>query len=283
MTLAVPGPTLNPGLPDVALRQRSPRPANATLVERQELGAGMARFRFRPDDGRTSLFVAGQYVPIALTDPSVPPRPYSIASGPGAQELDFVISLVEDGSLTPRLFGLPPGARVHMGKARGLFRLEHADERDHLLIGTGSGIAPLLSMIASLGSRPAPPRTIVLHGVRVRAELAGLDGVADGNGAWLSYRPTLSRALDTDAWMGRRGRVGEHLDALIAGRELAKDRTAVYLCGNPAMIDGCRTRLAAYGMSPDAIRSEGFLADQVRTERGGRAAPGRSGPQPSDS
>ena len=218
----------------------------------------MARFRFRHDDGPSS-FVAGQYVPIALADDPAPPRPYSIASGPGACELDFIISLVAGGALTPRLFGLRIGERVHLGRARGLFRLDDADERDHLLIGTGSGVAPLLSMIAALDSRAMPPRTVLLHGARVREELAtpGVDAGAD----WVVLLSAdLVRAPATKAWMGRRGRVGIHLDALIAEGKMSLERTVAYLCGGPAMIEACSSRLATLGLPPDAIRSERFVA-----------------------
>ncbi len=258
MTLVASKPVLKPDLPTFAPRSRPSRRANATIVAREDLGSTMARFRLRHDDGPSS-FVAGQYVPIALADDPAPPRPYSIASSPGASDLDFVISLVAGGALTPRLFGLRIGDRVHLGSARGLFRLDDADERDHLLIGTGSGIAPLLSMMAVLGARSMPPRTVLLHGARVREELATPDGAAGEDGRWLSYRPTLSRAPDTEAWMGRRGRVGMHLDALIAEGELSPERTVAYLCGGPAMIEGCSSRLAKFGLPPDAIRRERFV------------------------
>lgn len=258
MTSVLSGQAVKLDLSALAPRPRPPRRANATLVAREGLGDVMARFRFRHDDGPRS-FVPGQYAPIALADHTVRPRPYSIASSPGAHELDFIISLVTDGALTPSLFGLRVGDRVHVGEARGLFRLEDADDRDHLLIGTGSGIAPLLSMVAALGSRSVPPRTVLLHGARVREELVGQDVAAPGDGTGPSYRPTLSRAPATNAWEGRRGRVGEHLDALIAEGELTPERTVAYLCGNPAMIEACSARLAAFGMPDGSIRSERFV------------------------
>ena len=258
MTLVASGPTTKPDLAAVALRPRTPRRANATLVAREDLGDAMARFRFRHDDGPIP-FVAGQYATIAPSDGSGPPRPYSIASGPGASELDFVISLVAGGALTPRLFELRIGDRVHVGEARGLFRLDDSDERDHLLIGTGSGIAPLLSMVAALGSRSVPSRTVLLHGVRERQELAGQDVAARWDGGWLSYRPTVSRGAATTVWPGRRGRVGLHLDALIAEGSMRPERTVAYLCGSPAMIEGCGTRLAAFGVTGSAIKREHFV------------------------
>lgn len=256
MTLVGSRPIVKPGLPAVAPRRRPVQGANATLVARERLGADMARFRFRPDDG-PERFVAGQYAAITMVDPSAS-RPYSMASRPGAPDLDFVISRIGGGALTPRLFALRDGDRVHIGRPRGRFRLDDGDQRDHLLIGTGSGIAPLLSMVAALGSRPAPPRTFVFHGARVREELAGQDTLTLADGGWLSYRPTLSRIPASDAWVGGRGHVGAQLAALIACGELAANRTVAYLCGGSAMVDDCRRRLAAFGLPPGAIRSEGF-------------------------
>jgi ferredoxin-NADP reductase len=259
VTLVAAEPAAKPDLATIAPRSRTSRPANATLVAREDLGASMGWFRFRHDDG-ASAFVAGQYVPITVAEEPILPRPYSVASSPSAPDLDFVISLVAGGTLTPRLFGLRIGDRVSLGAARGLFRLDDFDERDHLLIGTGSGIAPLLSMISVLRARSVPPRTFLLHGARVREELATPDEAAGGDQRWLSYRPTLSRAPDTDAWMGRRGRVSVHLDALLAEGAIAPERTVAYLCGNSDMIEDCRIRLAALGLPPDAIRSERFVA-----------------------
>jgi ferredoxin-NADP reductase len=259
LTLVAAEPVFKPDLGTIAPRSRPSRPANATLVAREDLGATMGWFRFHHDHG-PSAFTAGQYVPITMADEPIPPRPYSVASSPSAPDLDFVISLVAGGTLTPRLFGLRIGDRVSLGAARGLFRLDDADQRDHLLIGTGSGIAPLLSMISVLRARSVPPRTFLLHGARVREELATPDVVESGDHTWLSYRPTLSRVPATKAWTGRRGRVGVHLDALLLEGAIAPERTVAYLCGSPAMIEGCRIRLAALGLPPEAIRSERFVA-----------------------
>jgi ferredoxin-NADP reductase len=256
VTLVIPR-VVRPELAAFAPRAMVARPANATLVARQDLGDALARFRFRHDDGARS-YLAGQYLTIALPDHPVPPRPYSIASSPGTSELEFVISLVAGGALTPSLFALRRGDRAHLGGVRGLFRLDPGDRRAHLLIGTGSGVAPLLSMVGALRARAVPPRTVLLHGVRVPQELVVPDAAAGRGERWLSYRPTVSRATDRDDWHGRRGRVGPHLDALIAEGELAPDRTVAYLCGSPAMIDACASRLAAFGLPPDAIRTERF-------------------------
>ncbi len=246
-----------PDLSALAPRVTVVRQANATLLERKDVTARLARFVVRPDLAPTP-FAAGQYVSVGLDDPEIHPRPYSVASGPGDRDLEFVISLVPEGTLTRRLFELERGARLHLGPARGLFRLDPAETLDHLLVGTGSGVAPFLAMVSELRDRRRPPRTILLHGTRVRAELAatGLSGSA-GVG-WLSYRPVLSKPLPEDAWRGWTGHVGPHLKEMCASGDVAPARTVAYLCGNPAMIAECVDILTCTGMPADAIRVERF-------------------------
>jgi ferredoxin-NADP reductase len=234
-----------------------PRAANATLVAREDLSGRLARFRVRPDAGRLT-FRAGQYVPLAVVDQHVPARPYSIASPPGARDLDFIITLDPDGALTPRLFDLGIGDRLTVGMARGLFRLDEGDDRDHLLVGTGSGVAPLLAMIAALDTRALPPRTILLHGARVPGELAGRESLSRKTRTWLSYRPTLSRSTAADAWTERTGRVDEHLKAVLARQEIEPRRVVAYVCGSPGMVIECEARLVEVGMTAEAVRTERF-------------------------
>ena len=246
-----------PDLSALAPRVTVSRPANATLLGRIDVTSRLARFVVRPDAGPVS-FAAGQYVSVGLDDPAIPPRPYSVASGAGDRDLEFVISLVPEGTLTRRLFELESGARLHVGPARGLFRLDPGESEDHLFVGTGSGVGPFLSMLSELRDRRPPPRTILLHGARVRAELAvtGLTSPADGG--WLLYRPVLSRPLPEDAWPGRTGHVGPHLREMLASGDLASRRTVAYLCGNPTMIAQCEDILTSAGTPSEAIRVERF-------------------------
>jgi ferredoxin-NADP reductase len=72
-------------------------------------------------------------------------------------------------------------------------------------------------------------------------------------------RELRARATAANDWPGRRGRVGLHLDALIAEGELRPKRTVVYLCGSLAMIEGSSTRLAAFGIPDHAIKRERFV------------------------
>jgi ferredoxin--NADP+ reductase len=246
-----------PDLSAVAPRPKAAVVANASLVARDLLTPALARLTLRPDHSGTS-FVAGQYVQVRTMDARIPPRPYSIASPPGARDIELLVSLVAEGALSPRLFELPTGSRLFVGTPAGRFHLERDDDRDHLLVATGSGIAPLLSMAAEIGARPRPPRTILLHGARIEEELAGRGSL---EGTWLSYRPSLSRPQGPARWRGLTGRVDRHLLDLLATHGFERDRTVAYLCGNPSMVTACEAQLLEMGFPAPSIRTERFTTD----------------------
>ena len=103
--------------------------------------------------------------------------------------------LVSDGSLTPRLFELGVGSRVHVGPARGLFRLDADDQRDASSSAREAASPPSCPCSPSFALSVAPPRTksrVTYHGTRVRAELAGAAEIEEQDAAWLAYRPTKS-------------------------------------------------------------------------------------------
>lgn len=240
-----------------ARRPRSVAPPDATLVAREELTPGLLRLTIRPD-GRTLDFRAGQYVQLRLPDGS-PPRPYSIASRPGSRDVELLIAYVEGGALSSRLFQLPLGSRLSLGTPRGLFLLEHGDDREHVLVATGSGIAPILSMARELQHRPSPPMTTLFHGARVEAELAArseLEELTSGS-TWFDYRPTLSRP-DGLGWHGLTGRVVPHVADTLKQRRADPGRLVFYLCGNADMLADCGALLLASGVPPVSIRTERF-------------------------
>jgi ferredoxin-NADP reductase len=231
---------------------------NATIVAREDVSATVARFVIRPD-GPMLPFVAGQYVAVGLrVDERLVQRPYSSASHPraaGAHEI--LVRRVPDGALTPSLWRVGVGARVRLGPPKGLFRLEPDDPRTHLLVASGTGIAPFVSMVRALADRAPMPRTVVVHGVSRAEDLAYRDlfetRAADGS---IAYVPTVSRPDDpgSDGWTGRTGRTETALADLWT--HLDPETTVAYLCGNPGMVATATRILRGVGL--DDVRAESF-------------------------
>ena len=73
-------------------------------------------------------------------------RPYSVASAPreaGDTGYEMYVRLVPIIRFTTLLWRLPVGHRMRMIGPKGKFMLEPDDDRTHLFVSTGTGIAPV--------------------------------------------------------------------------------------------------------------------------------------------
>jgi ferredoxin/flavodoxin---NADP+ reductase len=231
-------------------------------------------------------FTPGQYAVLALPasaprcpgcDPDPPSadpnrmirRAYSIASSSLAHEyLEFYLALVRSGELTPRLFALGVGDRVWLGrKITGMFTLDQVPaDRNVLLVATGTGLAPYMSMIRTVLSVDSPRRFAIIHGARhswdlgYQAELSSLAHVCPR----LAYVPVVSRPSEEPVpWAGETGHCQDvwtngTIDR-IWGAHPDPANTDVFLCGNPAMIQQIATLLATEGFREHSRKLPGQL------------------------
>jgi ferredoxin--NADP+ reductase len=200
-------------------------------------------------------------------------RAYSIASSSLTRDhLEFLVTLVPSGELTPRLFALGVGDRIWLGpKIAGMFTMRDVPpDKDIVMIATGTGLAPYMSMLRTELASGPPRRYAVLAGARHSADLAyhaELSTMAQLSPRF-EYLPTVSRPREEPApWSGATG----YVQALWTGGALARawgrqptpNDTHVFLCGNPAMIDDMASLLAIEGFAEHSSKSPG----QVHVER----------------
>jgi len=256
--------TVAHALPPPVVTHRRVEQLNATLVARHEVTGTLGVFAVSLD---TPLggFSPGQYVSLGVEHAGqLVQRPYSIVSlDPAATRVELFIRRLPDGRLSNMLWSLPAGSRLRVGPARGLFTLDRADTRPRIMVGTGTGLAPLLAMLAdSAAQRDATPN-VLIHGVSYYAELAYGERIAQwaANGVPIDYRPTVSRPQErrNETWTGPVGRAEAQLARLLEESPASRDGVA-YLCGNPDMIDACRAVLLSAGVAPADIRVEQFHA-----------------------
>lgn len=263
---------------------RPPIQYNATLVERIDMTSHLAIFRVKPDS-EAYPFIPGQFTVLGLKqgEPTVADyeggttvdeadkmlrRSYSICSS--SQQTDVIeiyTSLLEKGELTPRLFNLKPGARLYVGeRARGKLTLDGIpEEANVLLVATGTGLGPYVSMIRSYAGQLPVRRVGIIQGSRhssglgYREELTGYAAREDK----LVYLPVVSRPESDPDWHGATGRVQNWLDepdfSERFGFHLQPGSTHVFLCGNPVMIEETTALLTARGFTPDARAIAGDL------------------------
>lgn len=201
-------------------------------------------------------------------------RAYSIASSSQKkhQYLEFYITLIRSGSLTPRLFALKEGDRIHMGKkTSGIFTLDDTPEHVNLaLMGTGTGLAPYMSMIRTFLKKKTNRRFTIIHGARhswdlgYRLELSMLARLVDH----FDYIPVISRPTEeTIPWAGETGHVQDVWKRGVVaegwGIKPTPENTNIFLCGNPGMIDTALEILAAEGFKEKTRKKPG----EVHVER----------------
>ena len=186
-------------------------------------------------------------------------RAYCVASdGRAANSLEFYVTLILSGELTPRLFNLRVGDRLYVGpKAQGLFTLDKWSTKSVLMIATGTGLAPYMSMIrheltlrvdGQIGlratlQRNGPRQFVVVHGARhswdlgYRTELTGLARQI----ANFHYLPVVTRPAEDPTWRGPSGYLQDVVASGVVeketGQALTPENFDILLAGNPGMID----------------------------------------------
>ena len=199
-------------------------------------------------------FTAGQYCRIRIpgTDEW---RSYSMASGEHEQfKLTFLIRVLPAGAMSDFLRQeARAGMILEMEGPLGGFVLE-PNERPHLLLAGGTGLAPMLSMLDRLRLvRPTPPILLVFGCVR-EADLFLLDELE----ARMSFMPSLRVRVSLEDETSVPGVVRGNPVSVLDPADVPA-RSIAYLCGPPGMIHAAESTLADMGLHHEDIRSEQFL------------------------
>ncbi len=217
-------------------------------------------------------FQAGQYVDIMLPDDRR--RSFSIASPPhDARLLELHVRKVAGGELTETLFGNAslPGSLITIEAPLGRFHYREAaaGAGPVLLVGGGTGIAPLLSILRHLIHRDIERQLILYWGVRGTRDLYAEREILHllSSTPRLRYVPVLSEP--PRAWAGRSGLV--HAAVLQDVADLGA--CDIYAAGPPAMIDAVRGEFPRGGARLEHLYCDTFdyASDALERQRASAA------------
>ena len=201
-------------------------------------------------------FFAGQYLDIML--PQNRRRSFSIASCPGRDEfLELHIRKVSSGEFTQQLFnGMKEKTLLRIEGPLGQFWFRRESPRPALLIGGGTGYAPLRSMLRDLLSVGDRRPLHLYWGAQTRQDLYEDEQVRALSAAHpnLHYTPVLSDPQPADNWNGRRGLV--HAAALQDHPQLQD--FDVYASGPPAMVEAVRHEYTERGLPAQQLFFDSF-------------------------
>lgn len=215
-------------------------------------------FSFTTTRGTTLRFKNGHFTMIGLRVDGKPLlRAYSVVSANYEDTLEFLSIKVQDGPLTSRLQHIQPGDKVIVGnKPTGTLLIDYLLPAKRLyLMGSGTGLAPFMSIIRDPDTYEKFEQVVLVHGVREVAELAYHDTITQDLpkhellgemiSAQLLYHPTVTREAFRNT-----GRITDLLDSGKMFSDLglpdinpAEDR--VMICGSPALLKDLKALLEA--------------------------------------
>lgn len=237
------------------------RQLEAKLMRVDFLASDVARIKLRFPAGEKAKFKAGQYLQVRLPDGQR--RSFSMANPPHQNDgAELHVRLLEGGAFSQWLTqDLKVGDRIPVELPLGDFHLREDSDAPIVMLASGTGFAPIKSMVED-GLRRGLRRDVSLYwGARTEPDLYLLElarGWAASGG--LRFVPVLSEP--GPGWTGRTGFV--HQAVLQDHGSLAGHQ--VYACGVPAMVSAARSDFVeTRGLPPDAFFCDAFVVARPRT------------------
>lgn len=217
-----------------------------------------------PDELRDAYrFVPGQHVTIRAPRIDDERRNYSICSPGGSGPLRVGVRLLPGGAFsTYAVERASPGDELEVMTPTGRFGtdVDPGRSRHYGAIAAGSGITPILSIIATALAVERASRVTLLFGNRTTSSIMFAEDLADLKDRYpdrFALVHVLSREpRDADLFTGRLSadRVGRLLDALVPVAGVDE----WFVCGPPGMITDARMALLDRGVPADRVHRELF-------------------------
>ncbi|GAB4167456.1 MAG: CDP-6-deoxy-delta-3,4-glucoseen reductase [Wenzhouxiangellaceae bacterium] len=227
-------------------------PARVDAIE--ALTPTVRLLRLKLPHGQRLQFLAGQYMDILL--PGGKRRAFSIASPPSQTDyLELHVRHVSGGGFTGHVFStMQRGEILRLEGPLGTFFIRKDCDRPILMVGGGTGFAPLKAMIEDL-IEGGDQRPLTLYwGVRREPDLYALHLIDQWRRRHPAFRfvPVLSEP--EPGWSGRTGLVHE---AMLADHPDLADYE-IYMSGPPAMVHAGRSAILAAGGRESQLHYDSF-------------------------
>ncbi|MFD6389860.1 FAD-binding oxidoreductase [Nocardia sp. NPDC055029] len=237
----------------------------ATVVGHRRVLDDLAIVRLQADG--PIPFKAGQYVPVQVPQrpnmwrylsPAIPANPYG--------EIEFHVRRISGGWVSPAIVNdTKVGDRWKIAGPLGGLHIDRESGRDVLLIGSGTGIAPLRAQLIEMSQRGINPRVHFFTGGRYPGDLYDVDNMwqLSQSNPWLTVVPVCEER--DDPWWypqapaspstGMYRRLVGNLGAVVTSFGAWSDRQ-IQIAGSPRMIADTRRALIRAGTPPQIIAAD---------------------------
>ena len=222
----------------------------------EHLAHDVIRIYLKLPDTERLQFLAGQYIDVLLKDHA--PRAFSIANAPHDDSfIELHIRNVSGGYFSDRVFNqLQEKAMLRFKGPLGTFFLREDSDRPAILIGGGTGFAPLKGMLEHAFHTGHKKPLHLYRGVRAKRDLY-LEKLP---ARWLqdhtnfSYTPVLSEPTPKDNWAGATGFV---TDTVIRDYPDLSGHD-IYMSGPPVMVEAGHKLFMQHGLDASRFFSDAF-------------------------
>lgn len=234
---------------------------------------------FHRADGKPLIFTSGQFITFLLNDAEgqLKRRSYSISTIPTQcdnqsplntiERIEIALTYVENGIASESLFNMQPGEHfAAMGPVGRLIMADDSDKKRYVLVATSTGVSPYRAMLPRLAERFAERpdfKVDLLLGVQHREDLLYAQDFLDFQQQYpdhFRFHACLSRE-DLSSVSHPHEKSG-YVQQQFANLKLNAQDDAVYLCGNPDMIDQGYAELTAMGFEVKDIRREKYISSR---------------------
>jgi len=174
-------------------------------------------------------------------------RAYSIASSAKEhKKIELFIAKTPGGIVSTYVHDyLKEGEKILMRGPYGDFYFKTSN-KEILLIGTGSGLAPLMSILRHFETEKIKNKVRLFFGSRTQEDLYCQKKITKLERELYNFRftPVLSRVGDDPTWKGEKGRVTTLIEKYVPENA----DLDVYICGNSKMVETCIDLLKKKGI-----------------------------------
>ncbi|GAA4490370.1 benzoate 1,2-dioxygenase electron transfer component BenC [Rhodococcus olei] len=225
---------------------------SATITEIRRHSPSTVGFTVEIPNRDDLVFLPGQYVNITVpgTDQT---RSYSFSTGPTDSALAFLVKITPGGLMSDHLTDhAQVGDTLEFTGPFGSFFLRQR-KRPALLLAGGTGLAPLLSILATMQTEDTDLPVHLIYGVSSDQDLVELDTLEAYTRSLPSF--TFDHCVsDPNSSAANKG----YVTSLFEPRHLNDGDVDVYLCGPPPMVEAVRTHLGTEGITPVNFYFEKF-------------------------
>jgi len=231
-------------------------PITTNLEKIFDLTPTVKTFRLRFPQDKWVPFKAGQFCMVQVPKDDKPiKKAYSICSAPFEEGyIDLCIKLVEGGFATNWFWNQREGTKIAVTIPYGGFLIKEPLNYDPVFVATGTGLAPLRSMIKTLFKNGCDRQITLIFGVRYENELLYPEEWAELERKYKNFKfiPTISRPK---SWTGEVGYVQDKLKKYITNPQ-GKE---IYVCGLVPMIEGVQKAAEEIGFDKKKIHFEKYV------------------------